>query len=293
MKRKMEPRVGWRWVGAVRISVLIGAVVLLAGIITAVAFHTREWRGSDRRPAVTGLLETASAHADFGRFGPQQHPVVRFAVANGATSTLAVEHLIPSCGCIAATCSPRNLAPGASATIAVTYRGLPGAFGPFGRSVSVVYRIGHSRTERTLQLFVRGDAVWDTPIVVYPQTICFGAVPAGGDFRSRLYFHGWSGLLRSLPAAIVISPDHDSRVLLRPVNGSRATRDRSVQIMLQVPILHPAGAFRRRISLTGPAFGTVWVWAVGRISTGTTATAGGSRHGPLNGADSAPAGRAR
>ncbi len=291
----METLIGRRDGERIPFSALVVAAILLAGIGVSAIVSVFGSGNSTRLSRGVRLQNATFYSADFGRFGPQEYPTLDFTLTNRSGRAIRIGEVIPSCSCITATCSPQTVKPRASATVAVTYRGFPGVFGPFGKSVAVIYQTEPTRRRRILHLFVRGDAVSNVPIQVYPQTVYFGNAAPGASVTSHLYFHGWLGLLRSLPAVVRLFPGHRCRFVLRRTGSSRATRDEAVELILQVPITQPAGRFSCPMSFTGSGLGTVRVRVEGHISIRTrrpTAAADSPRPEPSNGADSDPGERA-
>ncbi|MGC9261468.1 MAG: DUF1573 domain-containing protein [Phycisphaerae bacterium] len=272
----METLIGRREGERIPFSALFVAAILLAGIAASAIFSVFGSENSTRLSREVRPHNTAFYSADFGRFGPQEHPTLDFTLTNRTDRAIRIEGVIPSCSCITAGCSHRNVAPGAAATVAVTYRGFPGVFGPFGKSVAVTYHESPTGPQRVLRLFVRGDAVCDAPLRAYPQNVYLGNAAPGAKVISHLYFHGWMGLLRSLPASIRLSPGHRYRLALRQTDHSRATRDKAVELILQVPVAQPAGRFSCIISLTGPAVGRVRIRVEGYISICRSAALAGN-----------------
>lgn len=201
----METLTGKQQGRPIPFSALLVTGVLLAGIAVLAMMRFIRWPATGLSASGAGPLLSAFYFADFGRIAPQQHPTIRFPLTNQSARIVEIEHVIPSCSCITASCTPRNLAPGRSAVLSITYRGFPGAFGPFGKSVAVVYRTASNRDRLSLKVFVRGDAVSNSPIVLYPQSIYLGHVAPGGEVESSLYIRGWTDLLRSLPTSVSIS----------------------------------------------------------------------------------------
>lgn len=272
--------------GLIPSSALVVASVLLIGIAVSAIFRAFGSRIPVGVPPKVRLQHAPFYSGDFGRFGPQEHPTLDFTLANRSGHAIKIGEVIPSCSCITATCSPHTIMSHASATVAVTYRGFPGVFGPFGKSVAVIYQAEPTGRRKLLHLYVRGDAVSDVPVQVYPQTVYFGNVVPGTGATSNLYFHGWLGLLRSLPEAVYISPGQPCRLVLRKIGRSRATRDKIVRLILDVPVTQLPGRFSCPVSLIGPAVGRVRVMVEGYILIRrATASAGHSSREPTKAAD--------
>lgn len=253
-------------------AMLTAAFLLFAISITA-AIHLFAGWFNPTPPGQPQLLFVSKRVANFGRFGPQAHPTLDFVVTNRSDHPLEIEHLVPSCTCISANCVPRDVAVGARAIVAVTYRGFPGVFGPFGKSVAVAYRTMRDGRESVLRLFVRGDAASGEPVRIYPRSIYAGDVVPGTDMDLQLYFRGWSCLVRSLPSVVRLRLGRSRDMELRRVGHSRATRDRSVRLILEVPLAQPFGKFRYPLTIIGQGIGPMRVNIAGRIA------AKGPRHG--------------
>lgn len=268
-------------------SALAVASVLLIGIAILALLHVLGNQIPMRVPRSVRLRPGTAYSADFGRFGPQERPTLDFSLTNRSDHAIKIVEVIPSCSCIAASCSPHTVEPHASATVAVTYRGFPGALGPFAKSVAVIYQAEPTGRKKILHLSVRGETVSNVPVQVFPQTVYFGNVAPGASVACYLYLHGRLGLLRSLPAVVYLSPGHPCQLILRQVGHSRATRDISLRLILRVPVTQSAGKLSCPILFTGSTLGRVRISVDGRVLTRRpTALVGNSTHEPTRAAQS-------
>ncbi len=65
-----------------------------------------------RAPSAASPLRAGAMALNFGAFPFGQHPVVRFMLTNTAARPIQIMHLVPSCDCISAACTPRAHAAG-------------------------------------------------------------------------------------------------------------------------------------------------------------------------------------
>jgi len=112
------------------IAVLVVAVIVLS--LAAAA-------GYAALPETPGRIELSAAEFDFGTV-PNTGPVSQtFQVRNAGEGTLHIDGVNTSCGCTSAEIARRELAPGESTQLTVTYDPLAhdGALGEFMRIVYV------------------------------------------------------------------------------------------------------------------------------------------------------------
>ncbi len=132
-------------------------------------------------------LAVQNPNFDFGEvYQGEQVPHV-FTFSNAGDETLVIDRVRSSCGCTAALVSEKNLAPGSTGELKVSFDSTRFR----GNVAKTVYLYSNDPAQPVVQLFVKG--VVKEVVSVDPAQVNFGTIPAGVNARSSVKIRNRGG----------------------------------------------------------------------------------------------------
>ena len=219
----------------------LARLAVIAAIVAVAAFVV-SWRISLLRNAASrqlnkvAPLELRPSVLDYGDIDPQQHPIATFTLANESRLPIEIASLIPSCGCISARCASHSIPVGGETTLQVKFEGYGSgeAVGPFGKYVSILYKLKKNGKLHSLRAMVHGNLVSGAPFSVYPTRLNLGRVKQGTKSIERIYLNGRHGLLESLPMSVSIGPGKTREISLSGSAKLLAPMDQALAVNVKI-----------------------------------------------------------
>lgn len=111
----------------------------------------------DHHSLITTLgLEITPLNHDFGEVDQNQYLTTRITLTNHTTTQIHIADVMKSCGCTTSELSTTALAPGASATLDLTWN-TRSLRGPSSEAIAIVYANEHETTMQTTTINVRAN----------------------------------------------------------------------------------------------------------------------------------------